>query len=573
MSYDTEVAADSPKGYWKLQETSGTTATDSSGLSRNGTYVGTASTHYIQNQAGLLATDSSSKSVLFCRAATSTGTWGSTGGIGRVTTTYTADWNAGASGSFSVEAWIKTAAITVDYGDSAFTTNRFLDSAIVSRRNSAPLQWMLRCASSGVVHGVIAGSQDGTASNAQAEIYSSATQYSANYLDGVDNNGTAMPGAAYTEGPFDGNAHHVVMVYDYSANTLRTYLDGFSYNYLVLPSGFAIPSNTTDGITIGSRLAGGTNGFIGYISHVAFYTSALSSSRVISHYQAGSGTYSVLYLDYITQAPYGDTLTEGVSVGATQVCTDVVNFAEAIGITPTLDLFLPVSVTLSTTMAFSATQTNNLAAAAAMSEGVTTTSTLAGLRGLPTTLSELISCTATIGLKQTLSSLIAEGLVMRVSFTSNDVDYVGWTQNANTKAVSMYDSFKYNSFAKIGGKYYGASETGIYELSGDTDAGTAIDVSVLLPNTDFGSASLKRITNAYFGVRSNGKVQLRILTNEGEDNTYTLDRENDATQEARMTFGRGLRSRYWQLELKNEAGSDFSLDEIELTVSTLTRRI
>ena len=38
-TYTTEVLADSPYLYWKLDETSGTTATDSSGNSRSGTYT------------------------------------------------------------------------------------------------------------------------------------------------------------------------------------------------------------------------------------------------------------------------------------------------------------------------------------------------------------------------------------------------------------------------------------------------------------------------------------------------------------------------------------------------------
>lgn len=41
LSYDDEVLADSPALYWKLNEASGTTATDSSGNARNGTYGGT----------------------------------------------------------------------------------------------------------------------------------------------------------------------------------------------------------------------------------------------------------------------------------------------------------------------------------------------------------------------------------------------------------------------------------------------------------------------------------------------------------------------------------------------------
>jgi len=49
MTYSTEVLADSPYAYWKLNEPSGTTATDSSGNGRNLTYIGT----YTLNQTGL----------------------------------------------------------------------------------------------------------------------------------------------------------------------------------------------------------------------------------------------------------------------------------------------------------------------------------------------------------------------------------------------------------------------------------------------------------------------------------------------------------------------------------------
>ncbi|HEY1119879.1 MAG TPA: LamG-like jellyroll fold domain-containing protein [Acidimicrobiales bacterium] len=43
MTYASEVLADSPVGYWKLDETSGTTAADSSGNGRDGTYNGSPS--------------------------------------------------------------------------------------------------------------------------------------------------------------------------------------------------------------------------------------------------------------------------------------------------------------------------------------------------------------------------------------------------------------------------------------------------------------------------------------------------------------------------------------------------
>ncbi len=55
--YTAQVLADSPAFYWKLNETSGTTAKDSSGHNSNGTYLGSAT---VNNQPGAVIRDSTS---------------------------------------------------------------------------------------------------------------------------------------------------------------------------------------------------------------------------------------------------------------------------------------------------------------------------------------------------------------------------------------------------------------------------------------------------------------------------------------------------------------------------------
>ena len=61
-SYSAEVLADSPVGYWRLAETSGTTAADSSGNALDGTYVNSPTL----NQTGGLTGNAA---VLFARAS------------------------------------------------------------------------------------------------------------------------------------------------------------------------------------------------------------------------------------------------------------------------------------------------------------------------------------------------------------------------------------------------------------------------------------------------------------------------------------------------------------------------
>ena len=47
MSYQLKVIQDYPIGFWPLDETSGTTATDISGCGNNGTYTGSLTTNLL----------------------------------------------------------------------------------------------------------------------------------------------------------------------------------------------------------------------------------------------------------------------------------------------------------------------------------------------------------------------------------------------------------------------------------------------------------------------------------------------------------------------------------------------
>ena len=149
MSYDSEVAADTPAIYWKLQETSGTAATDSSGNARTGTYNGTPATNYALNQSvSLLGSDPTAKSVKFMRDSGTEGGWpttrsnlsdGSTAcGKASVSLAY-ASWNGMnvAGAAFSAETWFRVPS-TLHRQASYYTM------VLAARRASSPLQWQ-RC--------------------------------------------------------------------------------------------------------------------------------------------------------------------------------------------------------------------------------------------------------------------------------------------------------------------------------------------------------------------------------------------------------------------------------------------
>lgn len=96
MSYETEVLADSPTGYWNLDETSGTTADNlgSTGATIDGTYTGT----YTLGAASLLPAKPTGKSLQLA-------------GAGYVAIPYHSSINLSGAAS-SVEAWVSFTGVT-----------------------------------------------------------------------------------------------------------------------------------------------------------------------------------------------------------------------------------------------------------------------------------------------------------------------------------------------------------------------------------------------------------------------------------------------------------------------------
>ncbi len=96
--YSSVILGDGPLGYWRLGETSGSTAADSSGNGYNGTYVSCTQgvPSLISNNGGNLAVsgDGSTSEVT----------------VGAVAALYSL------SRSFSFECWIKPASVSGDYG-------------------------------------------------------------------------------------------------------------------------------------------------------------------------------------------------------------------------------------------------------------------------------------------------------------------------------------------------------------------------------------------------------------------------------------------------------------------------
>ena len=153
--------------------------------------------------------------------------------------------------------------------------------------------------------------------------------------------------------------------------------------------------------------------------------------------------------------------------------------------------------------------------------------------------------------------------------------YKGIAMNLSNQAISTYSNYPFNSLARFNGKYLAAGEDGIYELGGDSDSGTQILSKIKTGPMDFGEKIIKHLRNVWLTYRSDGHLELVLYVDEDEDNPVSRSTEiaSDEIREERIKVPRGLKGRYYTIELKNVSGSGFDIDSVSLLVESIRRKI
>jgi hypothetical protein len=196
-----------------------------------------------------------------------------------------------------------------------------------------------------------------------------------------------------------------------------------------------------------------------------------------------------------------------------------------------------------------------------------TTSYLIALRDV----TEVVTGNDTVALWQSLNAYLEEGAEVFVSLRIDGEVYTGWVMNTQTGAVSEYQGLNFNSVAKIGNKYYGASDAGVYEMEGDqTNIATYIQSGLL----DFGSTQYKAVTTAYLGVDVDGRIAVGTGVSEKSgiaEYWYEVTMDKEATDNVKIPIGRGLKGRYWKLSVASEALSSF--ESLTILPVVLTRKV
>lgn len=238
MSLATEVLADSPLAYYQLQETGGTSATDSSGNGHTGTYEGSPT---LGDTPGI---PEGGTCVAFVAASSQDCKLDTLGSIGSNIATCT------------VEFWVRTSSTS---GPQAVLGE-------VSTGTSTIVAVYLNTANSEVQ------------SNGKTCFH---LRDSAGHQQRMD----------ISTNIYDGSWHHVVWVAG-SNNNSTVYVDSSTQTITYNGSNAALTTfaDFDFAMTLGARNVRGTYDRFAdcRLAHVALYTSSLSSGRVSAHYTAGS---------------------------------------------------------------------------------------------------------------------------------------------------------------------------------------------------------------------------------------------------------------------------------------------
>jgi hypothetical protein len=164
------------------------------------------------------------------------------------------------------------------------------------------------------------------------------------------------------------------------------------------------------------------------------------------------------------------------------------------------------------------------------------------LKMLGISVDESLAFSETISSQGTLYSAIYDTLKMNATVELSGEVYECYALNTPKFMPSMYSGFDFNSYCVFENRAFGANDTGIYELTGETDAGSTIHDGVILSSTDFGSRNQKKFRRAYLGISGSSPVMV-VETEEGERRVYNIDTKGKAV------ISHELKSKKWKLSV------------------------
>ena len=172
------------------------------------------------------------------------------------------------------------------------------------------------------------------------------------------------------------------------------------------------------------------------------------------------------------------------------------------------------------------------------------------------------SCTLTESIINSgqLYTTVYDTLYLNVSVDFDGDIWECYVLNTPKLYLSNYSGFNFNSFYTFNNRAFGVNESGIYELTGDTDNAQQIHTGTVFNATDFGSKNYKKFRKGYIGITGLSAIMV-FETEDGLRNAYKIQPMGD------LTLSSEFKSKQWKLSI-----ADFDeLSNIKLIPVILTR--
>lgn len=139
-----------------------------------------------------------------------------------------------------------------------------------------------------------------------------------------------------------------------------------------------------------------------------------------------------------------------------------------------------------------------------------------------------------------------------------------WALNVRVNAMTQYTNLPMRAIARAFDRYYGAGmDSGFYQLTGDTDDGTAIDWEWRTGLSDLGTRGMKGVLGVYIDGVCEPGCDLVVATDRG---VYVYAHKPRGTindhEPQRVSTGRGLRTANVGLGMASATGAYIEIDSL-----------
>ena len=300
------------------------------------------------------------------------------------------------------------------------------------------------------------------------------------------------------------------------------------------------------------------------LDEIAFAETMFSIQRILVESGIAFGATETVTLTRIN-AVVEVLMLSGAVTSAADAITLII---EAIALAGAADLVNRERI--SEALGFSAAAADALTAAETLVDALLLTDVVVGQGRMTMLVEEGLGFADTTLTQARAVSLLRDGLGFALTFALDDGNYIATVINTKTKGITQYENYPFNSFACIGGAYYGMTPDGIRRLEGPDDAGEARNWRMRLARTNLSSAQIKRMQAAYLGYTATGEIRLKVIVQNKNDglleqhNYRLLEQPASSARAARLKIGQGLAAEYWAFGLESIDGGEFGLDLLDL---------